>query len=85
MYLMRKILFLLFVVLILSAWSTYMSKREAERDRLNHPELYHEEDTPQMEMPVPCGTQPPPDYPANEVPGGGHFDGRHAPRRLYSA
>ena len=85
MYLMRRVLYLLFVVLILSTWSSCMSKREAERDRLNNPDQYDQEVPSQMEVPVPRGTQPPVHHEDNEGHRGGHFDGRAPLRGFHSA
>lgn len=85
MLLMRRILILLTVILILMAWSNTMSKREAERDRLNHPDGYDQEVPSQMEVPHSPGPQPTPAPDYDEVPRGGHPDGRAAPRYLHSA
>ena len=48
MLLMRKILILFTAILIFIAWSNTVSKRDAERDRLDNPELYEQEAPPQM-------------------------------------
>ena len=85
MLLTRKILILFTAILIFIAWSNTVSKRDAERDRLDNPELYEQEAPPQMEGDFPPGTQPTPDQLHDEVPRGRQFDGGHAPRGLHSA